>query len=106
MFGLKVKFPSVVVRQMAEVQHETVFYSGRVQGVGFRYQTLQVAKGFDVAGYVCNLPDGRVQLEVEGESSEVDAFLDAIGAQLEGYIRKMERSTHRRPSQFNGFAIR
>src|SRR5215470_10194518 len=40
------------------------FFSGRVQGVGFRYQTLQLAKGFEVSGWVMNLPDGRVQLEV------------------------------------------
>ena len=91
---------------MAEVQHETVFYSGRVQGVGFRYQTLQLAKGFEVSGYVCNLPDGRVQLEVEGESEEVEGFLEAVGSQMEGYIRKTERSSHRRPAQFKGFSIR
>src|SRR5215813_12067767 len=40
------------------------FFTGRVQGVGFRYQTLQLAKGFEVSGWVMNLPDGRVQLEV------------------------------------------
>jgi acylphosphatase len=91
---------------MADVQHETVFYSGRVQGVGFRYQTLQAAKGFEVAGYVCNLPDGRVQLEVEGTRAEVDAFLEAVGTQMEGYIRKAERSGHQRPAQFKGFSIR
>jgi acylphosphatase len=91
---------------MADVQHETVFYSGRVQGVGFRYQTLQVAKGFEVAGYVCNLPDGRVQLEVEGAPDEVEGFLAAVTSQMEGYIRKSERSSHRRAPQFRGFSIR
>ena len=57
-----------------EVFHATVFFSGRVQGVGFRYHTLQVAKQFDVSGYVRNLSDGRVQLETEGEEAEVNAF--------------------------------
>lgn len=47
---------------MVEVHHETVFFSGRVQGVGFRYSALQVAKEFDVSGFVCNLTDGRVRL--------------------------------------------
>ena len=47
---------------MADVHHESVFFSGHVQGVGFRYAVLQVAKEFEVAGYVRNLADGRVQL--------------------------------------------
>lgn len=91
---------------MAEVHHETVFFTGRVQGVGFRYQTLQVAKGFEVAGYVRNLPDGRVQLEAEGEVGEVAAFVAAVEEQLQGYIRRTERAGARRVGQFRGFAIR
>ena len=51
---------------MSDVHYEEVFFSGRVQGVGFRYTTMQVAKEFEVAGQVRNLTDGRVQLEVDG----------------------------------------
>ncbi len=91
---------------MLEVQLETVFFTGRVQGVGFRYQTLQVAKEFEVAGYVQNLPDGRVQLEAEGPAKEVSGFITAVEERMHGYIRKTERRAIRRPSQFQGFAIR
>jgi acylphosphatase len=91
---------------MADVHHETVFFSGHVQGVGFRYQTLQVAKGFEVTGYVRNLPDGRVQLEAEGAAGEVTAFVAAVHEHLESYIRKVERSSARRAAQFSGFSIR
>ena len=91
---------------MPDVHHETVFFSGRVQAVGFRYQSLQVSKEFDVTGYVTNLPDGRVQLEAEGEAGEVEAFLAAIEERMHGYIRKRERQSARRPAQFRGFAIR
>lgn len=91
---------------MVEVHLETVFFAGRVQGVGFRYQTLQVAKEFEVAGYVQNLPDGRVQLEVEGRPDEVAAFVAAVEERLHGYIRKTERHSARRAPQFQGFSIR
>ncbi|MEY3608887.1 MAG: Acylphosphatase, partial [Verrucomicrobiota bacterium] len=37
---------------MAEILHETVHYTGHVQGVGFRHAVLQVAREFEVAGYV------------------------------------------------------
>ena len=90
---------------MADIHHETVYFSGRVQGVGFRYQSLQVSKEFDVTGYVKNLPDGRVQVEAEGEKAEVEAFIAAIEERMHGHVRKVERSAARRPAQFQGFSI-
>jgi len=77
-----------------------------VQGVGFRYTTLQVAKEFEVAGHVRNLPDGRVQLEAEGRADEVAAFVTAVEERMHGYIRKTERSARKGAPQFNGFNIR
>jgi acylphosphatase len=90
---------------MADVHHEIVHFTGRVQGVGFRYQSLQVSKEFEVTGYVKNLSDGRVQLEAEGEKAEVDAFIAAIEERMHGHVRKVERSSTRRPAQFQGFSI-
>ena len=46
-----------------------VLYSGRVQGVGFRYTTQALAAGHPIAGYVRNLPTGEVELVAEGEES-------------------------------------
>jgi len=91
---------------MSEVHHATVFFTGRVQGVGFRYQALQVAKGFEVAGFVQNLPDGRVQLEAEGVAGEVREFVAAVQERMEGYIRKTEQADAKRIRQFTGFNIR
>jgi len=91
---------------MSEVHHESVCFSGRVQGVGFRYTTLQVAKEFEVAGFVCNLPDGRVQLEVEGRPEDVAAFITAVEERMHGYIRKTERTARREAAQYSGFGIR
>jgi acylphosphatase len=89
-----------------EVHHATVFFTGRVQGVGFRYQTLQVAKGFEVSGFVANLPDGRVHLEAEGAMAEVRDFIVAVQERMEGYIRKVEQTETKRAAQFQGFSIR
>ena len=91
---------------MTEVHHETVFFSGRVQGVGFRYTTFQVAKEFDVTGFVLNMPDGRVHLEAEGNPDEVNAFVTALEERMHGYIRKTERRSARQEPQFKGFTIR
>lgn len=89
-----------------EVYHETVHFSGRVQGVGFRYSALGMAREFDVAGYVQNLPDGRVRLEVEGEAGEVARFVAAVEEQMRGYVHRVERSGGRRLRQFQGFGVR
>src|SRR3954453_2368603 len=79
--------------RMPDIHHETVFFSGHVQGVGFRYSVLQVAKEFEVAGFVANLADGRVQLEAEGRREDVGSFVTAVEEKLHGFIRKVERSS-------------
>lgn len=90
---------------MAEIHHEIVFFTGRVQGVGFRYTALQVAKEFEVSGLVKNLPDGRVQLEAEGTPRAVKDFIVALEERMHGYIRKTERQSAKRPPQLVGFVI-
>ena len=90
---------------MADVHYESVFFSGHVQGVGFRYAALQVAREFDVAGRVSNLADGRVLLETEGAEAEVGAFVAAVEEKMHGYVRKVERSGAKRRAQFTGFII-
>lgn len=91
---------------MADISLLLVHYSGRVQGVGFRYAVLQLAREFEVAGFVRNLPDGRVELEAEGRADELAAFAAAVAERMDGYIRRVEQSTRRRPPQHAGFQIR
>lgn len=88
------------------IHHVTVHFSGHVQGVGFRYSTLQVAKEFEVVGFVQNLPDGRVVVEAEGKRDTLDQFIVAISERLHGYIKKTERMQQMRAPQFQGFEIR
>ncbi len=62
-------------------------YEGKVQGVGFRSSILSLAKGFEVTGWVKNLPDGRVELLATGEKAEVEEFLQGIReSHLAGHI--------------------
>jgi acylphosphatase len=81
------------------------WFEGHVQGVGFRYQTMSVAKGFEVAGTVQNLTDGRVHLYVEGEESEVQAFQRAVADDLKSYIRQSEIKTDSGPRTCRSFRI-
>jgi acylphosphatase len=65
-----------------------VYYSGRVQGVGFRYTARHLASGYAVAGYVRNLPNGDVELLVEGDADQVDAFLKAVADYMGRHITR------------------
>lgn len=82
-----------------------VRYTGRVQGVGFRYTAQHLAKAYSIAGYVRNLPSGDVELVAEGPAEEVDAFLAAIDHHMAGYIeQKFEQDA---PSGgYKGFDVR
>lgn len=66
---------------MALTIAKRVIFRGRVQGVGFRYAVKQLARSFEVVGWVRNRPDGTVELEVMGEPGEVAAFILEISTE-------------------------
>ena len=83
-----------------------VFFEGRVQGVGFRWTVRHIAKGFDLKGWIRNLIDGRVEMQVSGEESEVRAFIDAIDkSELRSHIRKTEEQKLDAAVEAKGFEI-
>jgi acylphosphatase len=83
-----------------------VLYSGRVQGVGFRYAVRQVASGFEVTGTVRNLPDGRVELFAEGSGDELQAFQQAIRESgMDHFIQNEQVSWGDAKNEFRGFEI-
>jgi acylphosphatase len=81
--------------------HTRVIYTGRVQGVGFRWTCERLARGFAVAGFVQNQPDGSVLLECEGRREAVAGFLAAIKDEMDAYIVGRETS-EREPGSGNG----
>ena len=63
---------------MPTVRSVKGFVCGRVQGVGFRYFVLPQAQAEQLAGYVRNLPDGRVEFLLQGEPTAVDRVIEQI----------------------------
>lgn len=84
-----------------------VFYEGHVQGVGFRWTVKRIATGFDVTGWVRNLEDGRVELQVTGAETEVNDFLKAVmESELKGHVRRVESAPIDPLTDVKGFEIR
>jgi acylphosphatase len=87
-------------------QRRTVYYSGRVQGVGFRYTTRTIAHRYHVCGCVRNLPDGGVELIAEGQPRELDDFLGGVRERFFGNIRDERCDVQPATGEFTGFDIR
>ena len=98
----------VTGRAEKEAAHDRreVLYSGRVQGVGFRYTTCEIADRFRVSGYVQNLSDGCVKLVAEGEAGELQRFLEAVAAELERYIANVQSRPGQATGEFAEFQIK
>ncbi len=83
-----------------------VFFTGRVQGVGFRYTVRSLAARSAVAGFVRNLPDGRVHLVVEGAAEEIAGFMDAVKHEMERYISDIQETERPGDGRLQEFEIR
>ncbi len=82
----------------------TIFLTGRVQGVGLRHTTREVARQHAVSGTVENLPDRRVKIVVEGEPQEIERFLDSVAARMGGNIHHRERFDSEPSQEFDNFS--
>ena len=84
----------------------TVLYSGRVQGVGFRWTALQVLQGMSLTGYVRNLPDGRVELVLEGRPADTDAAVARVRTAMVRLIDEEQESTAPATGEFPDLSVR
>jgi acylphosphatase len=84
----------------------TVYFSGRVQGVGFRYTACSIARGYDLRGFVRNLPDGRVEAIIEGDTETVDRFLEHLKREFSGHVHDVKESDAPPTGEFVDFGVR
>ena len=82
-----------------------IYYSGRVQGVGFRYTVQRIATSLGLQGWVRNLYDGRVELLVEGEKELITELLERIDTSFEGYVRDKQLTYSAPVGKYNSFNI-
>lgn len=87
-------------------QRRACYFTGRVQGVGFRYTVQNIAIQHNVHGYVRNLSDGRVELVMEGEPPEMDRVIEAVSSKMNGFIKKLESDVTPANGEFDHFYIR
>lgn len=83
-----------------------VYYTGRVQGVGFRFTVESIAGSLGVTGWVKNLGDGKVEVEAEAEEGVLKEFLDGIRKQFSRYIQDEDVEWKESSGKFKDFGIR
>ncbi len=82
-----------------------VYFSGIVQGVGFRYTTERFASNLDLVGWVKNLSDGRVEMTAEGPQSKVEELIKQLELHFSGSIQTTDVTYHSASEKFNDFLV-
>lgn len=82
-----------------------VYFSGRVQGVGFRYTCVQQARGHAVTGWVKNLDNGSVEMIVEGQSSELEAYLQSVADATHGSVADTQTIKSSATGEFSAMSV-
>ncbi len=89
---------------MKETAH--IYFSGRVQGVGFRFTCRSLAIKHSIKGWVRNMPDGRVELLAQADSEKIIAFLNDLRKEFKGYILNEETEWLKPEEDYKDFGIR
>jgi acylphosphatase len=84
---------------------QATFY-GEGQGVGFRFKAESLAAAYKLNGYVRNVPDGNVEVVVEGEEGDINNFLSTLKEEMDNYIEKAATNWSPPTGEFKRFEIR
>jgi len=83
-----------------------VLFSGRVQGVGFRFTVCRIAQVYSVTGFVRNLSNGDVELVAEGTETDLSSFIyDIRNSQLKRYIVQDRINWKTATGKFDRFGV-
>jgi len=82
-----------------------IYFSGSVQGVGFRFTSKQVSRLYDVVGTVQNLADGRVKMICEGDPAQIRGFIEEVAQSTHGQVTDTEILDKPLTGEFKGFEI-
>ena len=83
-----------------------VYYSGSVQGVGFRFTAEHASSSLGLTGWVKNLMDGRVEVLCEGNVPDLKKFLEKMDSGFKSYLRDSDIEWSKPTGEFDGFEIR
>jgi len=82
-----------------------IFYSGMVQGVGFRYTTQRIASGLNLSGWARNLSDGRVEILVEGSKRKIEQLIAELQEHFLQYIKNHQVNYYSATGKFCDFSV-
>lgn len=82
-----------------------LYYSGRVQGIGFRYTLQDIANSQKVVGWVKNLDDARVEVMAEAEEDILNSFLQQVNQYFSQHIKDVNIEWLPSGDQFRDFRI-
>jgi acylphosphatase len=83
-----------------------VYYSGRVQGIGFRYTAIDIAQDLGVSGWAKNLHDARVEVLAEADEEVLQDFLNRINQHFSRYIQDADVTWQQAQGEFRDFSIK
>ena len=84
----------------------SIVFTGRVQGVGFRYTAESIARGFEISGWIRNERDGSVRCVIEGAADELERFVAAVRNAMNGSISNVVIDRAAATGEFQGFHVR
>lgn len=73
-----------------KIKRYHIFFSGRVQGIGFRLEIEHLALRLELSGWIKNLENGNVEMEIQGMKNKIDFLLNFMNSLKQIKIKQMQ----------------